>query len=135
MKKKLLALLFSLASIALVSCGGGNEASTGTPEVAEVVVWSPTTNGGCGNSSSFNGSGPALTQAQQTACTNAILGLPWTGYITYDQCTAMGGTVAPLAAGPQYMCASNGSLPNCVIPSQAISITIVRQPILLINGC
>ena len=31
MKKKLLALLFSLASIALVSCGGGNEASTGTP--------------------------------------------------------------------------------------------------------
>ena len=99
------------------------------------MVWSPTTNAGCGNSSSFNGSGPALTQAQQTACTNAILGLTWSGYNTYDQCTAMGGTVAPLAAGPQYMCASNGSTPICVIPSQANNVTINGANILLINGC
>jgi len=135
MKKKLLLLLFSLASLALVSCGGGNDgASTGTPVVAQATIWTPQSNGGCGNSSSFNGSGPALTQAQQTACTNAILGLPWTGYITYDLCIAMGGTNAIFSA-TQYMCASNGSTPNCVIPSQANSVTIYRQPILLINGC
>jgi hypothetical protein len=134
MKKKLLVLLFSLASLALVSCGGGNDsASTGTPEVAE-VAWSPQSNGGCGNSSSFNGSGPALTPTQQTACTNAILGLPWSGFNTYNQCISMGGTVASFSS-TQYQCASNGSLPNCVIPSQANSVTINGQNILLINGC
>ena len=127
--------LMLATSLGLVSCGGGNDgASTGTPVVAQATIWTPQSNGGCGNSSSFNGSGPALTQAQQTACTNAILGLPWTGYITYDLCIAMGGTNAIFSA-TQYMCASNGSTPNCVIPSQANSVTIYRQPILLINGC
>ena len=135
MKKKLLVLLFSLASLALVACGGGNDgASTGTPVVAQATVWSPYANGGCGKSSSWGGTGPALTQSQQTACTNAILGLPWSGYNTYNLCEAMGWTIASFSA-TQYQCASNGSLPNCVIPSQAHSVTINRQLILLINGC
>jgi hypothetical protein len=163
--------LMLVATLGLVSCGGGNDvassgasavsaaapattndattASTPTeakvngqvdertgvaPVVAALTAWSPTANGGCGNSSSFNGSGPALTQAQQTACTNAILGLPWSGFNTYNQCLSMGGTIASNSS-TQYQCASNGSLPNCVIPSQAHSVTISWQHILLINGC
>ena len=87
MKKKLLALLFSLTSLALVSCGGGNDgASTGTPVVAQATVFDPTANGGCLNSSSYGGSGPALTQAQQAACTNAI-----SNATTNPECNALGG--------------------------------------------
>ena len=69
MKRKLLVLLFSLASLALTSCGGGNETtSTGTPVVAQATIWTPQSNGGCGNSLSVNlfanPARPNLTNAQ-----------------------------------------------------------------------
>ena len=111
--------LMLLATLGLVSCGGGNDgASTGTPVVAQVTIaqtveactasatyggtgalltattaptlaqcatalpgiaygnpWTVYSNGGCVNSSSVSvngGSGPALTQAQQNACYNAM---------------------------------------------------------------
>jgi hypothetical protein len=173
MKKKLLILLFSLASLALVSCGGGNDgASTGTPVVAQVTValagevsscgsipivyarngayysklnqcrssyevlkapqpgqtgigmmcivlpppepvagavgacqvgmiqtviaalpvWSPTANGGCGKSSSFGGTGPVLNAAQQQACGEAF-SEAFTDEYNASQCSALGGNL------------------------------------------
>ena len=92
MKKKLLVLLFSLASLALVSCGGGNDsASTGTPEVA-MVVWTPYDNGGCGNSVSVNlfANGPPITNAQVDACVNAAFVAQ-----TLAECNALGGSFSP----------------------------------------
>jgi hypothetical protein len=99
MKKKLLVLLFSLASLALVSCGGGNDsASTGTPEVAMVVVWTPYSNGGCGNSVSVNlfANGPPLTNAQVDACVDAAFTAQ-----TLAQCNALGGSFSPSPYYPQ----------------------------------
>jgi hypothetical protein len=87
MKKKLLVLL-SLAALGLVSCGGGNDgASTGTPVVAQATIWTPQSNGGCGNSSFWGGlgAGPALTPTQQNACANALTNA------STSQCTALGG--------------------------------------------
>ena len=99
MKKKLPVLLFSLASLALVSCGGGDDsASTGTPEVAEATVctapgcpsppnpWTVYSNNGCGNSWSYDGNGPPLNPTQQTACTNA------SNTANQTQCSALGAT-------------------------------------------
>jgi hypothetical protein len=89
MKKKLLVLLFSLATLGLVSCGGGNEgASTGTPVVAQATIFDPTANGGCVNSGiwGYGGTGPWLNLAQQTACINAV-----NNAATNAQCIALGG--------------------------------------------
>jgi hypothetical protein len=96
MKKKLLVLLFSLASLALVSCGGGNDgASTGTPVVAQATLFNPTANGGCGNSTNLGGSGETLTATQFTACSNALIAAT-----TVNQCIALGGTCGV----PYYGC-------------------------------
>jgi len=125
MKKKLLLLLFSLASLALVSCGGGNDgASTGTPVVAQATLWSPTDNGGCGNSSSYKGSGPALTVAQQAACNYAIYG-PAPGEGVYQganllQCNSLGAVMNY----NQNVCNSSGRIPACYIPYQVNSYII-----------
>ena len=144
MKKKLLVLLFSLASLALVACGGGNDvASSGasavsaavapTPDANTAITQSTTTaakqtnepkvNGqvdertgvapvaaqmtvaswcstysnpaagfinwnvcGCGQSSSFGGSGPALNMNQNLACN-----LAFSGAFSKAQCTSLGG--------------------------------------------
>jgi len=131
MKKRLLVLLFSLASLALVSCGGGNDvASTGAtavsaaasattttatasapstsattatepkvngqvdertgvaPVAAQLTVWTVYSNGGCGNSSSFGGRGPALNRNQHNACVTAIMNSP-----NPEDCTNLGGGV------------------------------------------
>ena len=127
MKKRLLVLLFSLASLALVSCGGGNDvASSGTtavsaaapatntspastpstaatepkvngqidertgvaPVAAQLTVWTVYSNGGCGNSSSFGGKGPALNRNQHNACVTAIMNSP-----NPEDCTNLGGGV------------------------------------------
>jgi hypothetical protein len=59
------------------------------PVVAALTAWSPTANGGCGNSSSFYGfvgNGPVLTNAQFNACTTALGNAS-----TYPQCMALGG--------------------------------------------
>ena len=132
MKKKLLVLLFSLATLGLVSCGGGNDvASSGStavsaaapvtsttatepkvngqidertgvaPVVAAMTPWSPTANGGCGNSSSYKGSGPALTKDQQWACIIAL-----TIAKNSQTCIDMGGLYVPIAYP--------SSLPACV---------------------
>jgi hypothetical protein len=94
MKKKLLVLLFSLATLGLVSCGGGNDgASTGTPVVAQATIWTPTANGGCGNSWSYDGNGPPLNPTQQTACTNA------SNTANQTQCSALGGQWWPASGG------------------------------------
>jgi predicted small secreted protein len=95
MKRKLLVLLFSLASLALTSCGGGNETtSTGTPVVAQATIWTPQSNGGCGNSLSVNlfanPAGPNLTNAQVNACVTAAFAAQ-----TLAQCNALGGSFSP----------------------------------------
>ena len=92
MKKKLLILLFSLTSLALTSCGGGNEgASTGSPVVAQATIFDPTANGGCGNSSSYKGSGPVLTKEQRMACIIAL-----TIANNSQTCIDMGGLYIPI---------------------------------------
>ena len=85
-----LTALMLLATLGLVSCGGGNDgASTGTPVVAQATVWSPTANGGCGNNSNWGwGSGPWLSQAQLNACNSALMGVS-----NATQCNALGGTM------------------------------------------
>ena len=57
------------------------------PVVAALTAWSPTANGGCGNSSFWGGlgTGPALTPTQQNACANALTNA------STSQCTALGG--------------------------------------------
>ena len=130
MKKKLLVLLFSLATLGLASCGGSNDiAASGTSAVSAAASTSTTTpteaklNGqvdertgvapvaaqmtvaswcstysnpaagfinwnvcGCGQSSSFGGSGSALNMNQQAACD-----LAFSGAFSKAQCTALGG--------------------------------------------
>ena len=130
MKKKLLVLLFSLATLGLASCGGSNDiaasgtsavsaaASTSTttpteaklngqvdertgvaPVVAQMTVasWCSTYSNpaagvinwnvcGCGQSSSFGGSGPALNMNQNLACN-----LAFSGAFSKAQCTSLGG--------------------------------------------
>jgi len=143
MEKRLLVLLFSLASLALVACGGGNDvASSGAsavsaaapasnaspasapstpattptepkingqidertgvaPVAAQMTHWTPTDNGGCGNSSSYKGSGPALTKDQRMACIIAL-----TIAKNSQTCIDMGGLYIPITLP--------SSLPACV---------------------
>ena len=64
-----LTALMLVATLGLVSCGGGNDgASTGTPVVAQATIFDPTANGGCGNYSTYGN----LGCAQQIACRNAL---------------------------------------------------------------
>ena len=130
MKKKLLVLLFSLATLGLASCGGSNDiAASGTSAVSAAASTSTTTpteaklNGqvdertgvapvaaqmtvaswcstysnpaagfinwnvcGCGQSSSFGGSGSALNMNQQAACD-----LAFSDAFSKAQCTSLGG--------------------------------------------
>jgi len=81
-----LTALMLIATLGLVSCGGGNDgASTGTPVVAQATIWTPESNGGCGNSWNYDGNGPPLNPPQQCACNNALKNA------TVTQCTALGG--------------------------------------------
>ena len=45
------------------------------PVAAQLTVWTVYSNGGCGNSSSFGGRGPALNRNQHNACVTAIMNL------------------------------------------------------------
>jgi len=155
MKKKLLVLLFSLVTLGLMSCGGGNDVtssvttavsaatSTTTPVVtpnttaatptvsaptkpkingqideqtgvapvaAQMTVWTVYSNGGCGNSSSFGGRGPALNRNQHNACVTAIMNSP-----NPEDCINLGGG---LYRGPDYSYFVGGCVflficPNC----------------------
>ena len=153
MKKKLLLLLLSLASLALVSCGGGNDvASSGAtavsaaatdskpdasnlitpstpvttateakvngqidertgvaPVVAQMTPWSPTANGGCGKSVSFCPiwQGPALTNAQWTAC---VLALDYAQDL--NSCVALGGLPPGGCVFPYCQCLPGTGI-NC----------------------
>jgi hypothetical protein len=134
--------------------GGNEGASTGSPVVAQATVggacyygsnynsvfniqdgitcstadgWSlfyPTANGGCGKSSSFGASGPALTVAQQAACNYAIYG-PAPGEGVYQganllQCNSLGAVMNY----NQNVCNSSGRIPACYIPYQVNSYII-----------
>jgi len=55
------------------------------PVAAQMTVWTVYSNGGCGNSSSLGGTGPALTQSQLSACNNAM-----SSATTRSQCSALG---------------------------------------------
>ena len=114
--------LILAATLALVSCGGGNDvASSGAsavsaaapstptteakvngqvdertgvaPVVAQATIWTPQSNGGCGNSWSYDGNGPPLNPTQQTACTNA------SNTANQTQCSALGGQWWPASGG------------------------------------
>ena len=58
------------------------------PVVAQLTVWTVYSNGGCGNSSSFGGRGPALNRNQHNACVTAIMNSP-----NPEDCTNLGGGV------------------------------------------
>ena len=83
MKKKLLVLLFSLASLSLVSCGGGNEtSSTGSSVTAQATT---ATVSACNASASFGGAGPVLTDTTNPtleAC-NAAIAFTCNASVTY----------------------------------------------------
>jgi len=113
-----LTALMLVATLGLVSCGGGNDvAASGTsavsaaattttepkvngqvdertgvaPVVAALTAWSPTANGGCGNSSTYGygNSGPSLTNAQFNACNSAFSNVQ-----TIQLCNALGGSAS-----------------------------------------
>jgi hypothetical protein len=76
------------------------------PVVAQLTVWTVYSNGGCGKSSTWvgsgggSGSGPALNVNQQNACTTALNNYPgWPPQL----CEAMGGT--PVFQTCVYYCA------------------------------
>jgi len=134
--------------------GGNETSSAGTPVVAQATVggacyygsnynsvfniqdgitcstadgWSlfyPTANGGCGKSSSFGGSGPALTLAQQAACNFAIYGsMPGINVYTganFNQCNSLGTVINYY----QNVCISSEQIPACYIPYQVNSYII-----------
>ena len=124
--------LILAATLALVSCGGGNDvASSGAsavsaaapstptteakvngqidertgvaPVVAAATIWSPTANGGCGNSWSYDGNGLPLTNAQQCACNNALNNAK-----NLQTCSAVGGAWQT----PWYCSTSNATNPQ-----------------------
>jgi len=124
MKKKLLVLLFSLATLGLMSCGGGNEgASTGTPVVAQATLctapqcpsppnpWTVYSNGGCANSSYFQngGNGPAFYFGSQiNACNDAVYYAT-----TIKQCSALGASWCPLESPQLCNAYSRCYIPQC----------------------
>ena len=61
------------------------------PVAAQATLWSPTDNGGCGNSSSYKGSGPVLTKEQRMACIIAL-----TIANNSQTCIDMGGLYVPI---------------------------------------
>ena len=63
------------------------------PVVAQLTVWTVYSNGGCGNSWSYDGNGPPLNPTQQTACTNA------SNTANQTQCSALGGQWWPASGG------------------------------------
>ena len=67
--------------------------SNGTKMLAgQATIWTPYSNGGCGNSVSVNlfANGPSITNAQVNACVTAA------GYAqTLAQCNALGGSFSP----------------------------------------
>ena len=83
MNRKLLVLLFSLTSLDLTSCGGGNEgASTGSPVVAQITI--AQTVEACTASATYGGTGALLTATTAptlfqcaTALPNIATGNPW----------------------------------------------------------
>ena len=149
MKKKLLVLLFSLATLGLASCGGSNDiAASGTSAVSAAASTSTTTpteaklNGqvdertgvapvgaamtiaswcstytnsaagvinwnvcGCGQSSSFGGSGPALNMNQNLACN-----LAFSGAFSKAQCTSLGGGCGVMLVVPALPALPMGSV-------------------------
>ena len=83
MKKKLLVLLFSLTSLALVSCGGGNDgASTGNPVVAQATIAS--TVAACNASGTYGGgdqsTGPLLSATTNPTLEACIAAMPGIAY-------------------------------------------------------
>ena len=69
-----------------VKVNGQVDERTGVaPVAAQLTVWTVYSNGGCGNSSSLGGTGPALTQSQLSACNNAM-----SSATTRSQCSALG---------------------------------------------
>jgi hypothetical protein len=69
-----------------------NESNSNGAKVlaGQATIWTPYSNGGCGNSSSYYGSGPYLNNAQYRACDKAIIAAQ-----TPAQCTALGGSFSP----------------------------------------
>ena len=120
-----IAALMLLVTLGLVSCGGGNEgASTGTPVVAQATIASWCSNFnflgggtgstnicGCANSSTFGGSGPALNQSQENACTTAIYSAD------NAQCSALGGLTVSYKTAENYLL-EEGRL-SCLFPAYA----------------
>jgi len=93
------------------------------PVAAQLTVWTVYSNGGCTNSITFAsgctnsqtnnvtscGKGPALNQAQETACMNAVPSA------NQSQCSALGDQVLWTGGSCQYTtCAATGQ--NCNVP-------------------
>ena len=113
MKRKLLVLLFSLASLALVACGGGNEtSSTGSPVVAQATI--AQTVEACTASATYGGTGPLLTATTAptlfqcaTALPNIATGNPWSPTANggcLNSSSTTGGDGPPLTPTQQIAC-------------------------------
>jgi len=106
MKKKLLVLLFSLASLGLVSCGGGNDvASSGASAVSAAAPATTTEPKVNGQVDERTGVAPVVAQA--TLCTGPCPSPPnpWTVY--YGVCaksTTFGGSDRPLTPAQKSAC-------------------------------
>ena len=120
MKKKLLLLLFSLAALGLVSCGGGNDgASTGTPVVAQITI--AQTVEACTASATYGGTGALLTATTAPTlaqCAAALPGIatgnPWTVYSNTGCAKAFGGNGPRLTQAQQNACnEAVGNNNNC----------------------
>jgi hypothetical protein len=79
------------------------------PVVAQMTPWSPTANGGCGKSVSFcpMWQGPALTNAQWTAC---VLALDYAQDL--NSCVALGGLPPGGCVFPYCQCLPGTGI-NC----------------------
>ncbi len=137
MKKKLLVLLFSLASLGLASCGGGNEASTGAPVVAQATIASTVEL--CSASATYGGSGALLTATTAPTlaqCAAALPGYatgnPWTVYSNtgcWDSSNFSGG--GPTLTSAQYNACGGGWSPTayggCYTSSNWAAISLAQQ--------
>ena len=122
MKKKLLIPLFSLATLFLTSCGGGNDgASTGTPVVAQATIAQTVT--ACEASATFGGTGPlVISVSNPTQQSNPTLQQCWDALPGY----AWGSPwVVTLYGGCARSSSFGGSEPALTLAQKSACITAV----------
>jgi hypothetical protein len=77
--------------LAVMNESNPNSANGAKVLAGQATLWSPTANGGCGNSSTYGygNTGPSLTNAQYNACNSAFSNVQ-----TIQLCNALGGSAS-----------------------------------------